>query len=69
MAEIPIPPPKNATEAVVALAAAARQATMDDAGSAFVAEHLKRTLDAVRALEDDNARLRAALAARDGIPV
>lgn len=62
MAETPIPPPKNATEAVVALAAAARQATMDDAGSAFVAEHLKRTLDAVQALQDENQRLREALA-------
>lgn len=66
MAEIPIPPPRNATEAVIALAAAARQATMDDAGSAFVAEHLTRTLAAVKALEDDNARLRTELAASGG---
>lgn len=68
MTETPIPPPKNATEAVIALAAAARQATMDDAGSAFVAEHLKRTLDAVKALEDENQRLRKALAQNSSEP-
>jgi hypothetical protein len=56
--EPPIPPAKTLTEAVVALAAAARQSTMDDAGTAFIVQHLKRTLDHVQRLEDELARLR-----------
>lgn len=54
----PLPPPNNAVEAVIALAAAARQATMDDEGTAFVAEHLLRAINAVQALEDEVSRLR-----------
>jgi hypothetical protein len=54
----PIPPPKSALEAVIALAAAARQSTSDDEGTAFVVEHLRRTINAVQALEDEIVRLR-----------
>lgn len=57
----PLPPAESLAQAVIALAAAARQATSDDAGTAFVAEHLLRTLNAVQALENELARLRLAV--------
>jgi hypothetical protein len=47
----PMPAPENLLDAVIALAAAARQSTMDDEGTAFVTEHLLRTTKAVLELE------------------
>ncbi len=58
MEEPAIPPAKTLPEAIVALAAAARQSTMDDDGTAFIVQHLKRTLDQAQALEDEIVRLR-----------